>query len=81
MQHCPGLGILTDLYNHSEPATHLNNSWTCSQASQPPTCVYEDELFASRMEANILAHNASAGPFFGFLALHNCHVPLQVPQA
>jgi len=78
---CPGLGELTDLWTSASPAHGLNNSRLCSQANQAPGCKYEDELFAERMVAQIQQHNASAGPFFGFAAWHNCHAPPEVPAA
>ena len=76
---CPGLGALTDLWANAQPAFGLNNSRLCSQANQAPGCKYEDELFAEHMVAQIAQHNASAGPFFGFAAWHNCHAPPEVP--
>jgi arylsulfatase I/J len=78
---CPGLGELTDLWANAQPAVGLNNSRLCSQANQAPGCKYEDELFAEHMVAQIAQHNASAGPFFGFAAWHNCHAPPEVPAA
>ena len=78
---CPGLGELTDLWASAQPARGLNNSRLCSQQNQAPGCKYEDELFAEHMVAQIAAHDASAGPFFGFAAWHNCHAPPEVPAA
>jgi arylsulfatase B len=78
---CPQTGELTDLWKMGGPAHGLNNSRLCSQANQMPTCVYEDELFAEHMVARIAQHNASAGPFFGFISWHNCHAPNEVPAA
>lgn len=77
---CPGLGVLTDLWQMNGPAVGLNNSRLCSQARQMPSCKYEDELFAEHMLNHIAEHNTSA-PFFGFIAWHNCHSPMEVPTA
>jgi len=62
------------------PAYGQNNSWLCSQANQPPSCVYEDTFFVNHLLAAIAAHDA-ATPFFGIFAPHNIHAPLQVPAA
>ena len=62
------------------PAYGLNNSWSCSQANQPGSCVYEDTFFVERLLAAIRSHD-TATPFFGIFAPHNIHAPLQVPAA
>jgi arylsulfatase B len=73
---------LVDLWNGTEPAWGLNNSWACSQANQTDGCVYEDELFAQRILDVIDAHDPSSGrPLFAFWATHAVHGPLQCPQS
>ena len=78
--HCPGIGAMTDLWLTSGPAHGLNNSRECSQSNQSSGCVYEDDLFRESILKTIAAHDP-ATPLFAFIAWHNCHVPLQVPQA
>jgi arylsulfatase I/J len=70
---------VTDLWNGSGPAVGLNNSKSCSAAA-PEGCVYEDDLFVSRVLATIQASNASL-PFFFFWAPHSVHQPYEAPRA
>jgi hypothetical protein len=42
---------------------------------------YEDELFMEHIVDRVNEHNASAGPFFAYVAWHNCHAPEEVPNA
>lgn len=72
--------VFTDLWQSEGPATGLNNSWACSQTNQPASCVYEDELFTRSMVATINASDPSV-PFFAYVAFHNVHEPLEVPNA
>ena len=61
--------------------THVPDAaWLCTQANQPPSCVYEDTFFVNHLLAAIKAHSV-ATPFFGIFAPHNIHAPLQVPAA
>jgi len=69
-----------DLWLNAGPAHGLNNSWACNQNNQAPGCVYEDQLFTDSMVEAIEAHNP-ATPFFGYMAFHNVHAPLEVPAA
>ena len=69
----------TDLWNGAGPARGLNNSAACSEAA-PLGCVYEDDLFVSRLLAVISASNASQPQFF-FWAPHSVHQPYEVPRA
>ena len=57
-----------------------NNSWECSQANQPASCRYEDEIFLQKVLDIIAAHNPS-DPLVLFWAPHIAHAPLEVPQA
>ena len=70
----------TDLWKDGHPAKAFNNSWACSQASQAPGCLYEDEIFTRSIVDTINASDP-ATPFFGYVAFHNVHEPLEVPQA
>jgi arylsulfatase A-like enzyme len=71
---------LTDLWRNGAPARALNNSWQCSQAHQPASCVYEDSFFLNETLHAIRSRNP-AKPFAAIWAPHNIHAPLQVPQA
>lgn len=62
------------------PLQGLNNSQTCSQANQTPSCLYEDAFFVERLISAIAAHDPAL-PFFGIFAPHSVHGPLQVPDA
>lgn len=77
---CPW-GSVTDLWKNNSGASMLNNSWVCSQQNQLPKCKYEDELFMEHIVDRVNEHNASAGPFFAYVAWHNCHAPEEVPNA
>ena len=66
--------------NSDGPRVGHNNSWECSQANQPASCRYEDEIFLQKVLDIIAAHNPS-DPLFLFWAPHIAHAPLEVPQA
>ena len=70
----------TDLWNGTQPAYGHNNSWACSQANQPASCVYEDELFTEFLLDAIAEHDANT-PMFMYFAPHNVHTQLEVPDA
>jgi hypothetical protein len=72
--------FITDLWLNDAPAFGINNSWTCGQAHQPATCVYEDTFFVNETLAAIRDRDP-ARPFFEVWAPHNIHAPLQVPAA
>jgi arylsulfatase B len=73
-------GGYTDLFASLGPAYAEVNAPNCSQTNQPPSCRYEDKIFADFAAAAV--HNASAGaPIFLYFAPHNCHLPLEVPDA
>lgn len=69
----------TDLWADAAPAHGLNNSASCSQAT-PQGCVYEDDLFVSRVLQTIHAKDPGV-PHFIFWAPHSVHQPYQVPSA
>jgi len=73
-------GATTDLWASAGPAFGQNNSLACSQASQPPSCRYEDAIFSDFAVAAVAAHDP-ARPLFLYFAPHNCHLPLEVPAA
>jgi hypothetical protein len=54
---------LTDLWLNNAPARGINNSWTCSQAKQPSSCVYEDTFFVNQTLSAIANRNPNK-PFF-----------------
>jgi len=68
----------TDLWDGGAPARGLNNSATCSQAT-PDGCVYEDDLFVSRLLETINASDPSE-PLFVFWSPHSVHQPYEAPQ-
>jgi len=72
-------GSFTDLWLNDGPASKLNNSWACTQEQQSG-CVYEDDLFTTSIVSTIKAHDPSV-PFFSYIAFHNVHAPLEVPDA
>jgi arylsulfatase B len=72
--------VFTDLWQSDGPGVGLNNSWACSQTNQAGACVYEDEIFTRSIVSTINASDAST-PFFAYVAFHNVHEPLEVPQA
>lgn len=76
--NCPGQ--LTDLWASDGPAYGQNNSWSCSQAHQPSSCVYEDDIFTNFVLDKLQAHDPSQ-PFFLYFTPHSIHEPLEVPQA
>ncbi len=57
----------------------MNNSRSCSAAA-PEGCLYEDDLFVSRVLATINESDASA-PFFSFWAHHSVNQPYEAPRA
>ena len=70
----------TDLWATTTPAYGQNNSLDCSQAHQPPSCRYEDDIFVNFTVSAIAAHDPSV-PLFLYFAPHNVHLPLEVPAA
>eukprot|EP00448_Togula_jolla_P008288 CAMPEP_0170604218 /NCGR_PEP_ID=MMETSP0224-20130122/19307_1 /TAXON_ID=285029 /ORGANISM="Togula jolla, Strain CCCM 725" /LENGTH=593 /DNA_ID=CAMNT_0010929109 /DNA_START=59 /DNA_END=1837 /DNA_ORIENTATION=- len=60
------------------PATWLQNPDSCTDQVQDG-CMYEDEIFAEKVQAIIQEHN-EASPFFIFWAPRVAHGPLQVPE-
>jgi arylsulfatase B len=72
--------VPVDLWNTTGPARGLNNSATCSQANQAPGCVYEDDLFVTRVLSTIADHDP-ATPLFLTWATHAVHAPYEVPAA
>jgi arylsulfatase A-like enzyme len=75
-----GAGSFTDLWGSTSPALGLNSSWACSNAHQPASCHYEEDIFLNFTLAQIAAHNASA-PLMLYYAPHSVHMPLEVPAA
>ena len=75
-----GSAAMTDLWLNDAPAFGENNSYSCSQAHQPASCVYEDAMFLQQTLAAIKNRDASR-PYFQIWAPHNIHAPLQVPAA
>ncbi len=75
-----GAGAWTDLWASTEPAIGLNNSWACTQANQPASCKYEDDLFVNFTLDAIRAHDPAV-PLFAYYAPHSVHMPLEVPAA
>jgi arylsulfatase A-like enzyme len=75
-----GRAAMTDLWLNSAPAKGLNNSYSCSQAHQPASCVYEDAMFLQQTLDAIKGRDTSR-PYFQIWAPHNIHAPLQVPAA
>jgi arylsulfatase B len=75
-----GRAAVTDLWLQDAPAFGLNNSYSCSQAHQPASCVYEDAMFLQQTLSAIKNRDASR-PYFQIWAPHNIHAPLQVPAA
>ena len=67
-----------DLWNTTGPARGLNNSITCSQANQAPGCIYEDQLFTTRILDTISTSDPSV-PLFLLWTPHSVHEPYQVP--
>jgi hypothetical protein len=95
MTSCPGASAegapteMVDLWEQSNfgvvsgPATSLNNSQTCSQSNQAASCVYEDDIFHSRVIQVINQHAATASkanPLFLHWTPHASHGPLEAPQ-
>jgi arylsulfatase I/J len=74
-----GVVPLVDLWDGAGPAVGQNNSFSCSQANQAASCVYEDELFLRRVLETIEAHDA-ATPLFLVWASHGVHTPYEVPD-
>jgi arylsulfatase B len=75
-----GAGLYTDLWSGDTPAYGLNNSWACSQAHQPASCKYEEDVFANFTLDAIRSHDPSV-PLFMYYAPHSVHMPLEVPDA
>lgn len=73
-------GQYTDLWASSGPAYGLNSSWACSQAHQPASCKYEEDVFANFTLSALRAHDPAV-PLFMYYAPHSVHVPLEVPAA
>ena len=73
-------GAYTDLFASLGPAYSEVNAPNCSQKNQPPSCRYEDKIFADFAAAAVQNASASA-PIFLYFAPHNCHLPLEVPAA
>ena len=69
-----------DLWLNNRTARELANNLTCSQSNQMPGCVYEDDKVAAFTLGVIDAHDAST-PLHIYVAWHNTHEPLEVPQA
>jgi arylsulfatase I/J len=68
-----------DLWEHDRPATEMANPLTCSQANQMPNCIYEDDRVAN-FTLNVINAHDPATPFHMYIAWHNTHEPLEVPQ-
>ena len=68
-----------DMWLDNAPAPQDVNPLTCSQANQDG-CVYEDDRVANFTLTTIAAHDP-ATPLFAYIAWHNNHEPLEVPQA
>jgi len=66
-----------DLWNGTQPAHSELNPSSCNQDSQEG-CQYEDDRFLTHVLDEIAAHNTSQ-PLFYYWAMHNVHVPFQVP--
>jgi arylsulfatase A-like enzyme len=75
-----GAGLYTDLWASSGPAYGLNSSWACSQAHQPASCRYEEDVFANFTLGALRAHDPAV-PLFMYYAPHSVHAPLEVPAA
>ena len=69
-----------DLWEHDRPATEMANPLTCSQANQMPNCIYEDDRVANFTLNNVINAHDPATPFHMYIAWHNTHEPLEVPQ-
>lgn len=70
-----------DFWNTTGPAKdQRNKDPSCSQASQGPNCIYEDDILMRSALQTIAAHDPSTPLFFLFSA-HNIHEPYQVPNA
>jgi arylsulfatase A-like enzyme len=69
-----------DLWEHDRPATEMANSLNCSQTNQAPGCIYEDDRIAN-FTLNIINSHDVATPLHAYIAWHNTHEPLEVPQA
>ena len=69
------------MWDTTQPAYGLNNSWRCGQASQGvKNCTWEDDLLQARLLSTIAAHDA-AQPLFLFWSAHTVHEPYEVPDA
>ena len=67
--------------NVSRPAAEFNNSQSkCSQKSQLPGCVFEDDMFHSQVIKIIQGQAAETRPLFLYWAAHACHGPREAPQ-
>ena len=83
IESCPLKGgnmPMTDWWDGAGPALGKNNSWSCSQSNQAPSCEYQDNQALGRVLQVIAAHNASQ-PLFLFWAPHAPHDPYEVPDA
>mmetsp|Transcript_18321 Transcript_18321/g.40070 ORF Transcript_18321/g.40070 Transcript_18321/m.40070 type:complete len:601 (+) Transcript_18321:53-1855(+) len=77
---------LLDLFEMDEttpfpgrPASRLQNPESCRHPGPRKECIYEDQIFADRVQ-EIIRQHTSAEPFFIFWAPRVAHAPLEVPD-